>query len=367
MRIGIIGDSIDLQYAGIHYYTKNIVRALPKVDSDSSYFLFSGSERYSFEGVEIIKVSRGGSYLARLRRLLIEIPRLAQEYKLDVVIEPAHFGPFNLPESIKRVTVIHDMTAVTHREWHPLISGWMQSLTLRGILRRADLIITNSHYTKSDITKYIGVDTPKVVPALLGVSDIFLPIEDSNILGKYGLYKDYILYQGTLEPRKNLLNLIKGYELFRHNHPHRDIQLIISGKEGWKADHIIRRKYDSLYQDDIILLGYVDRADMPALYSGAKLFAYPSLYEGFGLPILEALACGTKVCASNATSLPEVAGTFAHYFDPLDIKDISSAIAECLLAPNDERLRQMQIDHAHLFTWEATAKKIIDSIHAIDK
>lgn len=362
MRIGIIGDAIDRQYAGIHYFTKNLVHGLGKIDKDNEYFLIREAEGAAIEGVKQVVIRSKKIPFARVFRIFRQIPRKAKELRLDVVIEPAHFGPFNLDEHVKKITVVHDMSPVIHSQWHPFLSAFLQKIFLPSIIRKADLVITNSSFSKSEIERLIKISSQKVVFAHLGISEIFKPTVKPSIQGQYGIYKKYILYQGTIEPRKNLLNLIRAYELYRHANPQSNIQLIISGKTGWKATKVIKKKYDSLYRDDIILLGYVERNDMPALYSGASLFVYPSFYEGFGLPVLEALACGIPVIASNSSSIPEVADRFAKYFDPHNIQDISNCIEEGL-----ERLhkKEEQIEFASSFTWENTARKVLEAVKAL--
>ena len=364
MRIGIIGDALDRQYAGIHYFTKNVIEYLTKLDTNNQYFLFrekTGNE--NFNCTEIVIPSHPGIPGYQSARLLYKIPRKAVQLELDILIEPAHFGPFNVPETIKRVTVIHDLTPLLFRQWHTFNGWFLQKLFLPGIIKRADLIITNSEYTKTDIVNHLGKDEDKIVPTHLGISDIFKPTDDQNVLGKYGIYKDYILFQGTLEPRKNLVNLIIAYEDYRLKHPDRKEQLILSGRKGWKNREIIEKKYTSRFSDDVILLGYVDRQDMPALYSGASIFAYPSFYEGFGLPVLEAMACGTPIITSNVSSLPEVAGRHAIYFNPSDTRQMSHAMYQASQIPTAKI--SDQVKYAHGFTWARTVQRIIEALNIL--
>jgi len=173
-----------------------------------------------------------------------------------------------------------------------------------------------------------------------------------------------MLFLGTIEPRKNLLRLIRAYELYREQNGKSTTQLIIAGKEGWKSDSVIKAKYESLFQDDIILLGYVNREHLPALYSGAELFVYPSLYEGFGLPILEAMACGTRVATSNVTSMPEIAKEHVLYFDPTDVANMSHTIQAGLEEGWSGQADAMQ--HARSFNWDRTARETIKAIEGIN-
>ena len=366
MRIGIIGDALDRQYAGIHYFTKNLVKHLLSSDTENEYFLFrekKGEEGFQCE--EIIIPSKKYVPAYQSARLFWMIPRQAKRLSLNIMIEPAHFGPFNLTEDTKRVTVIHDLTPILFKEWHTFNGWFLQKLFLPKIIKNADLIITNSAYTKSDIVRHINKKSEQIVPVHLGISDIFRPSYDPNILANYGIVEDYILYQGTLEPRKNLINLISAYEMYRDRYPHRREQLILSGKKGWKIKEVIRKKYSSRYKDDIILLGYVKRDDMPILYSSAKVFAYPSFYEGFGLPVLEAMACGVPIVTSNSSSLPEVAGKHALYFDPNDPAALSVALNDAHHLTDENK--KEQIEYAKSFSWEKTAQRVIEALNKYNK
>ncbi len=361
MRIGIIGDALDRQYAGIYFFTKNFIETCVKHDRENEYFIFrEKASNNDFDCEEIVIPTLNWLPGYQSVRLMYMIPSKARKLKLDIMIEPAHFGPFNLPREIKRVTVIHDLTPILFRKWHTFNGWFLQKLFLPGIVKRADLIITNSQYTKSDIIRHLGKGEQMIVPTHLGISNIFRPDHDLNILAKYGIFKEYILYQGTLEPRKNLINLIRAYELFRNTNPDRKEQLILSGKKGWKIKEIIKKKYSSEYRDDIILLGYVSRNDMPALFTGAKVFAYPSYYEGFGLPVLEAMACGTPIVTSNTSSLPEVAGKYALYFDPNNIEEISKSLTDAIHISPD--ILKEQIEYAAKFTWVKTSKRVLQAL-----
>ncbi len=363
MKIGIIGDALDRQYAGIHIYTKNLVDHLVKVDLENEYFLFreKASVNPSFHEIVIPVFKWIPGYQSF--RLLFAIPTLARKYNLDVVVEPAHFGPFNLPKSIKRVTVIHDLTPILFPEWHTFNGWFLQKLFLPGIVKRADLIITNSEYTKSDIVNHMHKDPAEIIPIHLGISDRFYRRKNLAVLKEYGIYKPYILYLGTLEPRKNLIGLIKAVELFKERNPHAQEQLILTGKKGWKIKELLRNKYQSRYHHDIILLGYAERDHLPHIYSGATFFIYPSFYEGFGIPVLEALACGVPVLASKSTSLPEVGGKHVHYFDPSDVNDMANTMHIVFHGVTGDNKESME--YAQSFTWERMATRFKSSIEKL--
>ena len=365
MRIGIIGQALDNQYAGIHYFLKNLVKSLTRVNSDHQLFLLRIDNQilFDFTGIETTIVKRAG-FRGRMTFIFKDVPKWARENELDVVIEPAHFGPFNLPKRTKRITFIHDLTPIVNHKWQPFLSRVLQRLFLPVIIRRADLILTNSHFTKSQIVQYYKPLESKVVVTHLGISDRFKNQPSQEVMGKYGIHKEYFLYQGTLEPRKNIQILIKAFENFKKKNPKSGIQLILAGKVGWRSRQIVKEKYESIENDDIILLGYVYRDDMPAIYSGAKAFVYPSLYEGFGLPVLEALACGIIVLASNSSSIPEVGGRHAHYFDPDNVNELTKLLQE--VSMGNIHQKDGQVLYAKDFTWKKTATEILQTITELD-
>ncbi len=362
LKIGIIGDALDRQYAGIHYYTKHLIEGLIAASDPTDHiYVFRLTNtpllktEFSDKITEIVLPS-SYSIFSDAYRLFCGIPARARKLSLDIVIEPAHFGPFNLPRSITRVTAIHDLTPIIFPTWHKRLSAFLQKTFLPRIIKRSDIILTNSTYTKQDIVRHIGTATEKIHAFHLGIDDDFRPVKDVLTLAKYGIVRSYFLFLGTIEPRKNIDRLLAAYDHFRDNHPSCKDQLILAGKVGWIKETVLELREKSKYFEDVIYLGYVKREDMPALYSGARVFVYPSLYEGFGLPILEALACGTPVVTSNNSSLPEVGGPYAFYADAEDAQEIADKIY--LATHIDTERREAQAQYARKFTWSSMTEGI---------
>jgi len=263
MKIAIIGDALDYQYAGIYYYTKELINALARIDKQNEYWIVREKSVGDFSKnvkeliVPLKKIPGAAAY-----RLFISIPKILIQKKVDIVVEPRHFGPFNLPKTIKRVTVIHDLSPIHYPQWHQFVSSKLQQLFLPSILKRADHIITNSNFTAQDVMAYLA------------------------ILSKIGLHKPYLLHTGTIEPRKNLGLLIKAFEQIKKEKS-TDLQLVLVGKLGWKSAALQEQINASPFKDAIKSLGYVERAILPAIYTGASAFVYPSHFEGFGLPVLD--------------------------------------------------------------------------------
>ncbi len=352
MRIFILADPLDNQQAGIHVYTRNLVSHLADFDKDAEVFILRRKKDDLFpeERQIIVKNYRFPGYAAW--RMFVLIPRKLRRMKADIVVEPAHFGPFNLPGRMKRVTVIHDLTPILFPHYHRFHSQLLQRIFLKPILKRANLILTNSDHTTRDLIRYYPEAEGKCKRIYLG-RDEEIRFSKAN---KPPLHhtdgKAYFLFTGTFEPRKNLQNLLKAYTIFRENSKS-DHLLVLAGGKGWKNKSLNQALIEHPYNSDIIRCGYVPRENLPALYQHAEAFIFPSLYEGFGLPVVEALACGTACLLSNTSSLPEVGGNAALYFDP----ESPEEIAESMLAiVSDDRLKkdleEKAVDQAKKFSWE---------------
>lgn len=362
MRIAILADALDRQYAGIHIYTKEIIRSLAKIAPQHEWLVVRPEAKGDIAGVEEVVIPLYNIPGHLPFRLFVQIPYVLSQKQVDIVIEPGHFGPFNLPRKIKRVTVIHDLTPLLFPEMHVFRGHALQRLFLPRILRRADHIITNSVYTRSDVIKRFPFAQNKTTAALLGKEAIFQPDHRPEILGKYGITNPYFLFTGTIEPRKNLPVLLKAFEHLK-GETGSEHQLVLVGKVGWKSEELVQKIHASPFATDILQLGYLDREDLPAIYSQAIAFVYPSLYEGFGLPVLEAMACGTPVITTNVSSLPEVGGEAACYFAP---EDVTRLVAHMQRLSEDASLREQRIQaslqQAAKFSWEKAAKAFVGAL-----
>ena len=357
MRIAFLADSLDKQYGGIHVYTKELLRALAEIDKENEYLVVRAEAKNEFPGMEEIVVPYSNFPGYRAWRIFFQLPSLLAQKNVDIVVEPAHFGPFNLPKSIKRVTVIHDLTVYLFPEMHVFSSQLLQRLFLPRILKKADHIITNSANTSKDLQDFFPFTKNKNTSILLGKDERFKVEEKPDILAKYKITKPYILYLGTLEPRKNIDTIIRAFNDFKNlsSQPH---QLVLAGKKGWKISETIQLIDNSPFKNQILLPGYVDREDQVALYSMAEIFVYPSIYEGFGLPVLEAMSCGTPVITCDNSSLPEVGGEAALYISPDSVSDLTNKIMSLI---SDEKLKiktsKESIKQAAKFSWKKTAQR----------
>jgi glycosyltransferase involved in cell wall biosynthesis len=281
----------------------------------------------------------------------------------DVLFVPSHLIPFVLP--LRRlppaVVTIHDLGYYAFPQAHE----WRQRLYLdwgtRWSVAAATRVIAISHATAADLARMGGARAAKirVVHEAAGALPVPTPQETAAVCARYGLTGPYALYVGTLQPRKNLARLLTAYERLCER-GEAIFDLVLAGKVGWLSQEIVAQAERSRYAERIHLPGYVADADLPALIAGARLFTFPSLYEGFGLPILEAQSLGVAVMSAKGSSLPEVAGDAALYVDPTDVEAIAQAM---LRLSQDEALRQELIEagyrNVQRFSWAKVAAETL--------
>ncbi len=305
----------------------------------------------------------------------IRLPRLWTHLRLGptswlarphVLFVPAHVIPIIHPPT---VVTIHDVGYRVFPDTHTTRRRLELELTTQWSVRAARHVLTVSQATKRDLVSWYGVDPERITVTHLGLSEVFKPPTDQYLIkdvqARYGLQeRSYLIYVGTVQPRKNLTRVIEalaitlaaGYE----------VDLVIAGKRGWLSTPIEQRAQELGITHRIHFIGYVPEQELPALLAGALCFVFPSLYEGFGMPVIEAMACGTPVITSTSSALPEVAGDAALLVDPLDTDAIAAAIMQMIdNATLRETLRQRGLDRARLFTWEACAKKTLEVLLAV--
>ena len=363
MKIAILADPLDNQNAGVHIYTKSLVEQLLNRNDEHEYILVRQKKDTLLPLKQIIvpNISLPIGYASL--RLFFIIPYILRKEKVDVVIEPAHFGPFNLPKQIKRITIIHDLTPIKFPQFHRWHSQILQRIFLKRILQNTHFIITNSKNTSRDLEQYYPFTKNKNKAILLGKEAIYQPSHNKAVLKKLGINKAYFLAVGTIEPRKNLICLLKAYEQFvLQNGTHFD--LVIAGGIGWKSENFQNALAQHPYKKQIKLLGYVKKEFLPVLYTHSTALIYPSLYEGFGFPVLEAMACGTAVICSNTSSLPEVGGKIAHYFPPQSSEQLTKLMT-LVSEYNDaqqEQVYEKSLHHAAQFSWKKHVDLFIQTI-----
>ena len=281
------------------------------------------------------------------------------------------FMPFLL-EPVRTQTPLvitaHDILPVLHPEFFPAhIASKFSAASMRGAFRAAARILCDSRCTRDDIARVFKLPEDRLDVVPLGVSDAFHPRawnDTAPVMEKYGLeFENYILYVGVVEPRKNLDMLLRAYEGLTAG-PGPWMPLIIAGRKGWNVDHVYEAAAQKPLSNWVRFLDFVPETDLPALYSSAALFVYPSLYEGFGLPVLEALASGRAVIASNASSIPEITGPGGARLVPPDDEAALARAMEELLENPDARteLGLHAAERARIFSWHNTAQLVLEAL-----
>lgn len=368
MHIAIDAHSVGTQLAGNVTYITSLIEALAEIDKTNQYTLYVTKP----EAVE--KYAGRWSNFSVRRTLphtpLIRIPiTLAVELRRRPVdlLFVQYTSPLFAP--CKVVTTIHDISYEHLPETYNRRSRFQMKLTIRHTARRADHVIASSEYSRRDLIDTYRLPSEKVTAIPLAAPVFYKPVTDENelirIRQKYDLEGDFILGVGSIQPRKNLGRLISAYAMLAKKRD--DLPpLILVGKKAWLSEETFGAKDLHGLGDRVRFTGFVPDEDLPPLYSAAKLFVYPSFFEGFGLPPLEAMQCGTPVITGDRTSLPEVVGDAGILVDPFDTQAIADAI-ERLLA--DESLRgdlsRKGLERSKLFSWNSTARQTLDVFERI--
>lgn len=305
---------------------------------------------------------------AQVEARVLPFPRLWTHWRLarelhadppDVFFTPAHVIPLTYQRP--SVATVHDLGYHHFPDTHTRSQLWYLQWSTRHNGRASRLVIADSLATRQDLLHFYGTDPAKVRVVYPGVDPDLHPVEDTvaitAVLRKYGVTPPYLLYLSTLQPRKNLVRLIRAY--VQSGAPH---QLVIAGKKGWLAEPILDEIFhlDIAVAKKIILPGFVPNEDKGTLISGATALLYPSLYEGFGFPLLEAQVCGTPALAANTSSLPEIAADSALLVNPLDVNAIADAIRQLTRDPLlRHELVQKGFENVQRFTWAATAQQVL--------
>jgi glycosyltransferase involved in cell wall biosynthesis len=286
------------------------------------------------------------------------LPRILRRLRPHLVHFTNYLAP--LTTEIPYVVSIHDMSLTVLPRFHTVKKRLLTSALVPRVARRARLILTPSEFSRREVVRLLGIEPARVrvVPYAPACARAPQPDAQSRLAHLYGVRVPYFLYVGTLEPRKNLLRSLRAFCRLVPSFP--EHQFVIVGQRGWKYSAILKEASRGILAERTLLLGYVPEADLPALYTHATAFVYPSLYEGFGLPVLEAMACGTPVLSSASSALAEVAADAALLVDPEDEQAIADGLHRLA---TDEKLRadlgQRGKARAGAYSWERTARETI--------
>jgi len=365
LRIAIDAHSVGTGLGGNESYSTNLIEALARIDNSNLYTLYV-TRKHAVERFD----NRWPNFTVRTtlpHSPLIRIPlTLSAELRRNRV-DVLHVQ-FTAPPAppCPVVVSIHDLSFEHLPQTFKRRSRMQLRMTVRRSARLASQIISLSSHARDDIVATYNINPEKVTVIPLAAPAHFAPVTDKNELQRvkqtYGIDAPYLLYVGSIQPRKNLTRLLQAYSLLRRNDPEGKLpKLVLAGKFAWLFEETLRTVNQLGLSGSVVMTGYVPEADLPALYSGALCFVYPSYFEGFGLPPLEAMKCGTPVIVGNQTSVPEVVGDSAIMFDPFDVADIASAIKKVM---SDDVLRatlkSKGLERAKLFDWQHTARQTLE-------
>ncbi len=362
MKIGIDISQVVYAGTGVSTYTENLVKALVQSNQSDEFVLFGSALNRCSQLLNFINsLPNRPSVTSKIYHLPPSVLSFLWNTWHVVPIEKFvgktdvfHTSDWTEPPSkVPKITTVHDLVVYKYPQHLPNSIINAQKARLNWVKKESAGIIADSKATKQDIIEYLGIAEDKIQVVYLGVNESFYPRkagEIQRVKNKYHIVGDYLLVIGTREPRKNLSRIITAYKQLKNS----DIQLVVGGNYGWGSD--VEKS------ENINLLGFVDTVDLPALYSGAASFVYPSLYEGFGLPVLEAMACGTLVVTSLRGSLAEITGKSAITVDPDNIDDITNGIKTSISYSDSERTGHINqgFMQAKTFTWEKTARQTLE-------
>jgi len=365
LRIAIDAHSVGAGVAGNESYATNLIEALAEIDSVNSYTLYVTRD----EAVKRFR-NRWPNFTVRktlphtpLIRIPLTLSAELRKHPVDILHVQFTAPPF---APCPFVVSIHDLSFEHLPETFNRRSRAQLRLTVRRSARRAARILALSEHARSDIIETYGISPELVTAVPLAAANHFQRVDDIRELQRirhtYGIEQEYILSVGSIQPRKNLNRLIAAHaSLLRTRAPGSVPQLVIVGKNAWLYGETLRSIEKLRSGASVIVTGYVPEGDLPALYSGALCFVYPSYFEGFGLPPLEAMKCGAPVIAGNRASLPEVVGDAGLLVDPFNIDAIAAAIGTVIDSPNlRSKLRAKGLNRARLFDWRETARRTLE-------
>ncbi len=383
MRIGIDCRNIlnpKGEVAGVGHYTYFLVKNILKTDKKNEYFLYfdykmsNKTKEFEQKNVQIksFPFSQYKRYMPFTYSHML-ISAVLMKDRLDVFHAPAYACPLTYPGKI--VLTVHDLAIYRHPSWFPSGQSFSTKILVPKSIKKAEKIIAVSNATKRDIVKLFKAPTNKVsviyegVVPQKGVSKA-KSVPKAVIQKKYKIGDKYLFFIGTIEPRKNLEALIKAYNslLVKNYKKFKDYDLVIAGKKGWKYEKIFKTIKEQKFNYKIRFLNYISQEHKVTLMKNATCFVFPTLYEGFGLPIAEAMSMGIPVITSKVSSIPEVSGNAALLVDPKKTTDIEKALAKVLSNKKlREKMSKAGIVQAKKFTWAKVAKETIKVYQEVGK
>lgn len=361
MRIAIDASQIVYEDTGVGNYTRNLTKSLLEISSEHDFILYAGVRKRKSTLSKYMIESPWRRATWKIRPIP---PRIASilfnqtSLSIDWIIgnfDIFHASDWTHPSTNKpTITTIHDLVFRKYPDTVDSIIARTQERRIYKAIANTSHIIVDSDSTKKDLETIYNVDPARMTTIHLACEDRFKPQNKSSVdrvKKRYGIEGDYILALSTLEPRKNIQRVVDAFRALKNSKKHENLKLVLAGRHGW-GDKL------KVTGEDIIIPGSVESLDLPSLYTGASVFVYPSLYEGFGIPVLESMSCGTPVVASNVSSIPEIAGDSGILVDPESVKGIVAGIEKGIRRMSS--LEKQVQSQAKKFSWKRTASKTMD-------
>lgn len=365
MKIGVDARPLSYQLTGIGVYLKHLLDEIQKIDHQNDYYLISnGPIDYDLNNPRWSKVA--GKLDKKLLSTLwmqLNVPIIAVRQNLDLFWGSRHHLPLLLSPGIRTVVTVHDIVNRLYPGTMALPNLLVERSLMKLSLKRSDVILAVSRSTAADIKKEFGISANKITTVYLG-TPVFPREPKCGPEQSNDVPSNYFLFVGTLDPRKNFERIFKAFELLRPLS--QGLHLVIIGAEGWKNKNFLKMIRTHPLKDHIHMTGYLPRDRLVSYYKNAICVMFPSLYEGFGLPILEAMSCGTPVITSDTSSMPEIAGDAALLVDPYDTSAIADAMNNLM---SDKQLRERLIcrglERVKEFSWKKCAEQTLKVLNTV--
>jgi glycosyltransferase involved in cell wall biosynthesis len=366
MRFAVDAHAIGRHLTGNEVYVRSLLNAFAALDQDSEFVAYVSSDSAAQSISANIHTRRiaANPFL----RLGLDLAMQVRRDRPDL-LHVQYTAPIGCPVPV--VVSVHDVSFLEHPEYFTRDRAWQLQWTVRRTVKRAAKILTGSEFSKWSILKVYGdLEEDKVVVVPNAAASEFRPLSReaaaAAVEKQFSLGAPFILTVGDLQPRKNQIGLIRAFARLVKSYPQLRQDLVLAGKETWFADQVHRAARDSGVADRIRFVGFVSDRDLLQLYNACDLFVFPSFYEGFGLPALEAMACGRAVVCSHTSALPEVVDGAAILFDPYSTDQMARAIADLLLDSElKQRMERLGLQRAAHFSWQKTAKRTLEVFHEV--
>ena len=365
MRIAVDAHAIGRRLTGNEVYVRSLIHRYALLDRDAEFITYvSGDAGATWIPPQFRQRRVSKNPFVRLG---VELAALLRADRPDLV-HVQYTAPLFCPVPI--VVTVHDVSYMEHPEYFPATQALQLRLSTRQTLKRATKIITISEFSRQRISHVFGIDPSEIVVTPLAAQESFRRMNRElaarQVAERLGIHKPFLLHVGDLHPRKNHISLIRAFRELLAAHPNLPHLLVLAGKRTWFASRVIDEIRRAGLEERVVLTGFVEDEILPALYNAADVFVFPSFYEGFGLPVVEAMACGRPVVCSASSALPEVVDGAGIFFDPNSVGEQTRAIRDILLDRElSQRMEKKSLQRAAFFDWRETARQTLDVYYQV--